>query len=226
MAHGWRRGDSDRVARHRRVGDAERESIHRRPAETDLTPGAINPAATQDNLGDDGLQAGLGDERPAAVGLHVGPQARPDRRIRLRGRTRATTRRTTSCRSSSAGRHAIDGTCGPSRTPITLADGTSIGSKEKDDLEDYTARPGLRRDDAARGRAAEASPGTGSPHGRAPAGRSRGYPAMMRRWNEAEYDVLFRAHPPVQSKAPDLGASGAIAGTIGRTPRRGDRPVE
>jgi hypothetical protein len=40
----------------------------------------------------------------------------------------------------------------------------------------------------------------------------------MRRWNEAEYDVLFRAHSPVKPKAPDLGASRAIARTIGRTP--------
>ena len=40
----------------------------------------------------------------------------------------------------------------------------------------------------------------------------------MRRWNEAEYDVLFRRHPPNQPHAPDLGANRATARTIGRTP--------
>jgi hypothetical protein len=40
----------------------------------------------------------------------------------------------------------------------------------------------------------------------------------MRRWNEAEYDVLFRHHPPTSSHAPDLGASRAIGRTIDRTP--------
>lgn len=40
----------------------------------------------------------------------------------------------------------------------------------------------------------------------------------MRRWNEAEYDVLFREHPPVKAQAPDLAACRAIARTIRRTP--------
>jgi len=40
----------------------------------------------------------------------------------------------------------------------------------------------------------------------------------MRRWNEAEYDVLFRNHPPTSPDAPDLGPRRAIARTIGRTP--------
>ena len=30
----------------------------------------------------------------------------------------------------------------------------------------------------------------------------------MRRWNEAEYDLLFRLHPPNQPHAPDLGPLG------------------
>jgi len=29
----------------------------------------------------------------------------------------------------------------------------------------------------------------------------------MRRWNEAEYDVLFRDHPPTRPNAPDLATS-------------------
>jgi len=40
----------------------------------------------------------------------------------------------------------------------------------------------------------------------------------MRRWNEAEYDVLFRDHPPTRPNAPDLATSRAIARTIRRTP--------
>jgi len=40
----------------------------------------------------------------------------------------------------------------------------------------------------------------------------------MRRWNEAEYDVLFRHHPPSQPHAPDLAASRVIARTLQRTP--------
>jgi hypothetical protein len=40
----------------------------------------------------------------------------------------------------------------------------------------------------------------------------------MRRWNEAEYDVLFRHHPPTSPHPPDLGASRAIGRTIDRTP--------
>ena len=40
----------------------------------------------------------------------------------------------------------------------------------------------------------------------------------MRRWNEAEYDVLFREHPPTSRHAPDLAACRAIARTIRRTP--------
>jgi hypothetical protein len=40
----------------------------------------------------------------------------------------------------------------------------------------------------------------------------------MRRWNEAEYDVLFREHPPTSPHAPDLAACRAIARTIRRTP--------
>ena len=44
------------------------------------------------------------------------------------------------------------------------------------------------------------------------------YPASMRRWNEAEYDVLFRDHPPTRPNAPDLATSRAIARTIRRTP--------
>lgn len=45
-----------------------------------------------------------------------------------------------------------------------------------------------------------------------------GYPATMRRWNEAEYEVQFRSNPPVMPTPPDLGATRAIARTIGRTP--------
>jgi hypothetical protein len=40
----------------------------------------------------------------------------------------------------------------------------------------------------------------------------------MRRWNEAEYDVLFRDHPPTSPHAPDLAFCRAIARTIRRTP--------
>jgi hypothetical protein len=40
----------------------------------------------------------------------------------------------------------------------------------------------------------------------------------MRRWNEAEYDVLFRQHPPNQPHPPDLAACRVIARTIRRTP--------
>ena len=40
----------------------------------------------------------------------------------------------------------------------------------------------------------------------------------MRRWNEAEYDVLFRDHPPINQRAPDLATCRAIARTIRRTP--------
>ena len=40
----------------------------------------------------------------------------------------------------------------------------------------------------------------------------------MRRWNEAELDVLFREHPPTRPNAPDLATCRAIARTIGRTP--------
>jgi hypothetical protein len=40
----------------------------------------------------------------------------------------------------------------------------------------------------------------------------------MRRWNEAEYDVLFREHPPSRSNAPDLAACRVIARTVRRTP--------
>jgi hypothetical protein len=39
----------------------------------------------------------------------------------------------------------------------------------------------------------------------------------MRRWNVAEYDVLFRQHPPNEPHAPDLAACRVIAGTIRRT---------
>jgi hypothetical protein len=40
----------------------------------------------------------------------------------------------------------------------------------------------------------------------------------MRRWNEAEYDVLFRDHPPINQRAPDLATCRAVARTIRRTP--------
>jgi hypothetical protein len=40
----------------------------------------------------------------------------------------------------------------------------------------------------------------------------------MRRWSEAEYDVLFRSHPPTDHRAPDLAESRAIARGIQRTP--------
>jgi hypothetical protein len=40
----------------------------------------------------------------------------------------------------------------------------------------------------------------------------------MRRWNEAEYEVLFRNHPPTSPEAPDLAACRTIARTIRRTP--------
>jgi len=40
----------------------------------------------------------------------------------------------------------------------------------------------------------------------------------MRRWSEAEYDVLFRQHPPNSPQAPDLAACRGIARTIRRTP--------
>jgi hypothetical protein len=41
---------------------------------------------------------------------------------------------------------------------------------------------------------------------------------MTRRWNEAEYDVLFRGFPPTSPHAPDLAACRSIARTIRRTP--------
>jgi hypothetical protein len=40
----------------------------------------------------------------------------------------------------------------------------------------------------------------------------------MRRWNEAEYDVLFRDHPLTSHHAPDLATCRAIARTIRRPP--------
>jgi len=40
----------------------------------------------------------------------------------------------------------------------------------------------------------------------------------MRRWNEAEYDVLFREYPPNRAQAPDLAECRVIARTIRRTP--------
>jgi hypothetical protein len=39
----------------------------------------------------------------------------------------------------------------------------------------------------------------------------------MRRWTEAEYDILFRHHPPNDSRAPDLGECRAIAKAVRRT---------
>jgi hypothetical protein len=40
----------------------------------------------------------------------------------------------------------------------------------------------------------------------------------MRRWNEAEYDVLCRDYPPTSHRAPDLATCRAITRTIRRTP--------
>jgi hypothetical protein len=40
----------------------------------------------------------------------------------------------------------------------------------------------------------------------------------MRRWNKAEYRLLFRDHPPTNAHAPELGACESIAASINRTP--------
>jgi hypothetical protein len=40
----------------------------------------------------------------------------------------------------------------------------------------------------------------------------------MRRWSEAEYDVLFRRHPASDHRAPDLAECRAVARVIQRTP--------
>jgi hypothetical protein len=40
----------------------------------------------------------------------------------------------------------------------------------------------------------------------------------MRRWSEAEYEILFRGHPPTAGRAPDLAECRVIARAIRRTP--------
>jgi hypothetical protein len=40
----------------------------------------------------------------------------------------------------------------------------------------------------------------------------------MRRWSEAEYEVLFRNHPPNDHRAPDLAECRTIARAVRRTP--------
>ena len=120
----------------------------------DLTPGAIHPAATQDSLAETVckvgwaksirppsgytsalklaqiIEYGYADKNPShyqedhLVPLELGGAPRDRRNL------------------------------WPEPNTITLPDGTSIGSKEKDDLEDVPARQGVRRLDAPAARPA------------------------------------------------------------------------
>ena len=117
----------------------------------DLTPGAINPAATQQNLADTVCKSGWATSVRPPVGLHRARSSSP-RSVQYGyadknpsalpgGPPRAARARRSAARSGE--------TSGPSRTPAPCSDGTASRQQAEGRPRGLPARQGVRRVDAA-----------------------------------------------------------------------------
>ena len=185
----------------------------------DLTPGAINPAATQDNLSATVCKSGWATSvRPPSAYTSALKLAQiVEYGYSDKSPSRLPGRPPRAARAGGAATRS-DGTSGPSRTtPSHWPTERSIGGRQGQDLEDALHRRGVFRNDAPSGRTASHRPRLDRRLG----GRGQAVvAAILRRCGDGmkRSTTYCSVRTRRCSPRPRPGASRAIARTVSRTP--------